>query len=488
MASFLSSEFEIAEAVRTELGDELVVWGDDMRARFDCGIDSTSLDCGVVILPRSLADVQATVKWCAKHDVSIVVHGGRTGLTGATSTRPGQVILDMRRMKSPPEIDAASGNAMVSVATTLAELEEACEPHGLHPGIEIGSRGSCSIGGLISTNAGGAEVFRYGMMRQRVLGLQAVLADGSLLTDMPHVKKSNMGIDVKQLFIGSEGTLGILIKAILRLERRSSHVRTLMIAFDSWETAVNTVSDLRDLAGVSIAKADMMPWREFAMKSLAVDSHICLDLAKAALTNVNGEAAADIGRDLAIQDLKSPVFVIAEFESMIEPEEGVIWPELLEKLTVDGFVDAIFPKNEKERAELWTVRDEWATDNIYPYCIDFDLSVPLSALPELMRFLNDAPQKIGLDAQLFYVGHLLDGNVHIDYYSEHDPKEKASEMTDLVMKKVQDLKGSFSAEHGIGTEKRELLDRYGDKGTVGLMKTIKSAMDPKSILNPGKIL
>ncbi|MEM6415207.1 MAG: FAD-binding oxidoreductase [Pseudomonadota bacterium] len=484
----LRSDTDIASDAIAELGEDLVVWGDDMRARFDTGVDNTSLECGVVILPRSVEDVQRAVKWCSRNSISIVTQGGRTGLTGATSTQCGQVVLDLRRLKSKPKINVDCEIAVVSAAITLAELEDACEPYQLHPGIEIGSRGSCTIGGLIATNAGGAEVFRYGMMRQRVIGLEVVLADGSIVCDMPHVGKSNMGIDVKHLFIGSEGTLGIITRAVLRLERRLPFVRTLMIAFDNWETAVDTITELRSLSGIEIAKADIMPWREFALKSIAADSQICLGLAKTALAEAGVDAGNVLSKEAAIKNLKSPVFMITEFESSIEPDDSGIWPEVFSALSSDGFIDAIVAKNEKERHELWIVRDEWATDDFYENYIGFDLSVPMSELPRLIDFMDTLPKRLGIPVEMFFVGHLLDGNVHIDYYSKSDLGAVKPKMTEHVVKKIKDLNGSFSAEHGIGVEKKDMLDRYGDPGHVALMKTVKNALDPKVILNPGVIV
>ena len=233
----------------------------DAVAALDPGFYPGNLGAGIVALPSTADEVSAIVDLCRAHKVSIVPHGGRTGLAGAGASVPGQLILDLKAMNAVSEPDTDTGTISVQAGATLQQVQEACAPHGLTPGIDLAARGSATIGGMIATNAGGMEAFRCGVMRQRVLGLEAVLPDGSLLSDMTHVSKANEGLDIKQLLVGAEGRLGIITGAVLKLDALPGATSTALVSFECAASAVEAFHSLHVQGG--LLRAEIM-WRAYA--------------------------------------------------------------------------------------------------------------------------------------------------------------------------------------------------------------------------------
>lgn len=429
----------------------------------DPGTDPANFGAGIAACPASVEEAQAVVKFCAAHGIGIVPQGGRTGLTGASASEAGQLVLMMDRLNTIREINPVARSVVVDAGVTLQDLEEAVSAHGLTVGIDIAARGSCTIGGMVATNAGGGEAFRNGVSRQRVLGLEAVLPDGTILRDLKKVIKSNEGYDIKQLLIGSEGTLGVITAVVLRLEPAPQHRQTVLAVANSAASMLDFHHRLQTRFGARLLASEIM-WKNYFRTTCAALNF------QNRLGHLDGE-----------------VYLIAE----VAPERGD--EELLVQVGA-GFeakeiLDALFPKNEQERREIWLVReDSFLIDKACPGGCWFDISIPLDALD---RFVRDSAARIAAldpDLQLFIMGHLADGNLHYTVAKEQPVAHLYPQISEALYAGLCEIGGSFSAEHGIGTEKRASLTKFGDPGKLAIMRAIKLAIDPQNIMNPGKVL
>lgn len=424
-------------------------------AALDPGFDDRNLAAGLVVFPESTEDVCRLLAFADERGIAIVPQGGRTGLAGGAASRPGDVVLSLQRLNRIVEIDAAAATATVEAGVILEQLDAALAPHGLTLGVDLGARGSATIGGMISTNAGGIEAFRHGVMRQRVLGLEAVLADGAVMSDLSHVAKCNEGYDIKQLFIGAEGTLGVVTRAVLRLAPRPSQRATALVSMAS---AADAVSLFHVLNGQGLLAFELMGGRYFR---LAVEAH-------------------------GIERL-APLARAAQFAFIVEIEADE--DALAEALSSAGVEEALLAKSAVERTELWKLReDSWAVDRKFPGGLWYDISVPLSDIDQYLQQLEGKLAAVAPAAQAFVIGHLGDGNLHLTIAGPQPLAALAGDVTKLVYENLKDMGGSISAEHGIGLEKRESLARLGDPGKLAAMRLIKQSLDPRGIMNPGKVL
>ena len=451
------------ERLREIVGVRGLLSADDLAGR-DSGIDATNLDAGVAVLPEKVSQVSAVLALCNARRVSVVSHGGLTGLAGAAASHPGQLIVSTSRLNQICDIDPMGGTALIDAGVTLEVLNNSAGAHGLCSGIDIGARGTATIGGMIATNAGGGEAFRYGVMRHRVLGLEAVCADGTVLSDLKRVTKSNEGLDVKQLFIGSEGTLGVVTKAVLKLEPVAGEMSTALVACDSAAQAVLLFHALRTSPHLDLTKAEIM-WRDYAQ----VTAH---DLDLSALLSF-ADRSVYLLLDGAMRDLERDAFA----DVLVAAMEDI------------GIDDAIIAQSERERANMWQIReDSWGVQRQYPNGLWFDVSVPQSLMDDYVAAVCARIDVVDQELRVFVMGHLGDGNLHFTITKGVPIAELYPSVSDAVYDGLREMGGSFSAEHGIGTEKKSALAALCDPGKLDLMKTIKRAFDPNGIMNPGKVL
>ncbi|MGK9232454.1 FAD-binding oxidoreductase [Inquilinus limosus] len=432
----------------------------------DPGYHPDNLAAGIQASPRSIEEASAVLALCHEAGVPVVPHGGRTGLVGGGASRPGQIVLSTRRLDRILEIDTAARLAVVETGVTLQRLQEAAAEHGLTPGIDLAARGSATIGGMIATNAGGIEAFRRGTMRHRVLGLEFLRADGTVVSDLVRVLKNNTGYDLKDLIVGSEGTLGIVTRAVIRLERLVPPAATALVACTSAEAALTAAGRLRDRFPGRLRALEIM-WHAYA-ETVAQE---------------HGQALSGFGLDPA------PVYLLTEAEqdldidiaAAMEAEIGALWEE-------GAVTGAALAQNERQRELFWRIRDD--SDAIGRACPDaktFDVSVPLSALPGYVsRIRADLAAAFSPAMRVYVFGHLADGNLHVMVGDRPAGSEPRIEV--ILYDGLAEAGGSFSAEHGIGLEKQDAFRRYGDPARRGAMAAVKAALDPKGILNPGKIL
>lgn len=436
--------------------------GDAVDA-LDRGFHPDNLAAGVAAFPKSTDEVRAIVELCKSQKVSIVPHGGRTGLSGAAASKPGQLIVDLTGMNRIEDLKPETGTIRVEAGVTLQDVQEACAAHGLTPGIDIPARGSATIGGMIATNAGGMEAFRCGVMRHRLLGLEAVLPDGSVLSDMTCVTKANEGPDVKHLQVGAEGCLGIVTRAVLKLEALPRAMSTALVSFDSAAAAVDAFHSLRAKGG--LLRAEIM-WRPYA------------------------EAVAhDIGLDELVAPFAGCVLVLFEHSGPTQQDAQTTQQDVLVPLMEDGsIVHAIIAQNDRQASDFWRIREEsWAVDRQWPGGYWYDISVPLNALDHYVGELEEKLKTMAADIHFSCMGHLGDGNLHITISGPGGELPDRALVDAAVFSELASTGGSFSAEHGIGLDKMKTLSVYGDPGKLAMARAVKQAIDPDNLMNPGKV-
>lgn len=416
-----------------------------------------------VLRPRSVDEVSAALRLCHEAGIAVVPQGGLTGLAGGATPRAGEVVLSLERLKGIEEIDRDSATMTVLAGTPLELAQKAAEDAGLYLALDIGSRGSCQIGGNVATNAGGNHVIRYGMARAQILGLEAVLADGTVLTSLSKVMKNNAGYDLNQLFVGSEGTLGIVTRVVLRLHPRPRGKITALIATAGYDATVRLLRRLqRDLGEVSAFEA---MWPGF-------------------YRYVTGHPSI---RVRPMTD-SHPFYALAEFRGN-EPERDAARLEecLAGAIEAGEAVDALIAQSEREARSFWAIR-EGAPLDLLPYLINFDVSAPPAQLGALAERLSSKLSSRWPQGLFFVYGHIGDGNIHLSAWAGGTLQEVAHEMDEIVYAEVRRVGGSISAEHGIGTLKRAYLGHSRSAAEIEIMRRIKRALDPKGILNPGKVI
>jgi FAD/FMN-containing dehydrogenase len=443
--------------LRAAVGDAHVLTG-DLAAGY--GTDWTGRWHGrpvAVVRPGSTGEVREVVLACAAAGVPLVPQGGNTGLVGAAAPADGEVVLSTLRLDEVGVPDPGTGTIETGAGATLQRVQDAARAAGLEVGVDLASRGSATVGGVVATNAGGARVLRAGTTRQQVLGLEAVLADGSVVTRMSGLPKDNVGYDLVQLLAGSEGTLAVVTRALLRVSPRPAARATALVALEDVPAAVDLLVALR--AGV--AGLD-------AVEFLTADG---LDLVLAA-----GRARAPFAD-------RAPVLVLAEAvgtdaDSLVEALAGVA-------AGVDGVRDAAVAATHADRARLWAVR-EAHTEVLAPLRpVKLDVAVPVPALAAFLTQLSGAVGAAG-GGRVVVFGHLAEGNVHVNVLDT--PHDREDVVTDAVLRLVTDRGGSISAEHGIGRAKRAWLHLGRSPADIAAMRAVKAALDPAGLLSPGRLL
>ena len=449
--------------------DLVTPWLTDWRGRY------TGRALGIAS-PASTQDVAALVRLCGEHRVPIVPQGGNSGMSGgATPDETGAaIILSLRRMNAIRSIDAEAGQAVCEAGVILQSLHEAAAEKRLRFPLTLGGKGSATVGGLISTNAGGTQVLRHGTMRAQVLGLEAVMPDGSVLDTLVPLKKDNRGFDLKQLLIGSEGTLGIVTAATLRLLPETTGRVVAWAGLGSITRARELFLLAQREAGEVLEGFEVMP----AHSLEAVLAHL-----PDARSPLEGEHAW-----LALVELASAAHDDADLTALAE--------RILVAAIEAGLVeDATIAANEGQAERFWLLRDSVApAERAIGPAMQHDISVPVDRMAQFVEAAVPAVENRFPGCRAVGFGHLGDGNIHFHVLaptgSEREQWEQSQgkEISCFVHDLVTEWGGSISAEHGIGQMKRDELARLGDPAALSLMRTIKHALDPNGILNPGKLV
>ena len=426
--------------------------------------------------PKTTEEVSRFVKLCATHDVPIVPQGGNSGMSGgATPDESGaSVILSLRRMNTISELDVTARQITCEAGVVLQTLHEAAEAEMLRFPLTLGGKGSATIGGLISTNAGGTQVLRHGTMRAQVLGIEGVLADGAVFSGLVPLKKDNRGFDLKQLLIGSEGTLGIITAATLRLLPQVAERRVAWIGLSSIEKARDLLLYCEEQAGDSLEGFEILP------------AH-CLDAVLAHVT----EARAPLSGDHAWHALVEIVAGAGDSDAIDSLTEDV----LKGALDRDLIEDAVISATEAQAEAFWLLRESISpAERAIGPAMQHDISVPVARMAEFVETASPQIEERFPGTTAIGFGHLGDGNIHFHVIAPRGAVRGEWEASDgkIISAYVHDLVtefgGSISAEHGIGQMKRDELSRLGDPVALGMMRSIKQALDPLGILNPGKLV
>ncbi|MEM9500425.1 MAG: FAD-binding oxidoreductase [Pseudomonadota bacterium] len=426
--------------------------------------------------PASTAEVAALVRLCAEYRIPIVPQGGNSGMVGGATpdNRGNAILLSLRRMDSIRSLDAEAGQAVCEAGVILQMLHEAAEDAGTRFPLTLGGKGSATIGGLVSTNAGGTQVLRHGTMRAQVLGLEAVLANGDVFDSLTALKKDNRGFDLKQLLIGSEGTLGIVTAVNVRLLPAATGRVTAWVGLSSITDARLLLRFVDKRMGNLIEGFEVVP------------DH-CLDSVLAHLP----DARAPLSERHSWNALVECVSSNDDSDALRERIESV----LAEAMDTELLKDAVIASNERQAEDFWLLRDSIsAAERALGPAMQHDISVPVERMPEFILEAIPAIENSFVGTRGVAFGHLGDGNVHFHILAPKGAKPGDWEETEgkVISARVYDLVtqwgGSISAEHGIGQMKVGELGRLGDPVALAMMRSVKQALDPLGLLNPGKLI
>jgi FAD/FMN-containing dehydrogenase len=454
------------------IDDLLRVLGDDVvktRGTFDLGrydhdFGVRGMEPAAVLLPRSSEDVSTALRICHAHGQPVVPQGGLTGLVGGGVPLGGSVALSLERFAGVEEIDTDAFTITVRAGSTLAAVQEAAEQAGFMFPLDYGSRGSAQIGGAAATNAGGNRVLRYGMARDMILGLEVVLADGRVLSSMNKMIKNNAGYDLKNLFIGSEGTLGVITRLVLKLSPKPITNGTVLCAAPDYESVLELLRRVRAGLGGDLSAFEVM-WPEFYA------------LATGAQSRPPPLAAGHPFYVLFDALGSNPESDATRFEGVVSAalEAGVI-------------TDAVLASSARDADDLWRIRESSASfPQLLGPNVSFDVSIPTGEIGRFARICNERLSARWPDVRSLVFGHVADSNIHLAVRLTGDALPK-DEIDAIVYGTVRDWSGSVSAEHGIGTSKSPYLDYSRNPGEVQLMRLLKTTLDPNNILNPYKVL
>ncbi|MDE2376591.1 FAD-binding oxidoreductase [Bradyrhizobium sp.] len=424
----------------------------------------------LVLRPGSTAEVAAICRLASEHKIALVPQGGNTGLVGGQTPHNGEVVVSLRRMDRIREIDTDS-NTMTCEAGVVLQVaqQRASEVDRLFP-LSLGAEGSCTIGGNLSTNAGGTAALAYGVAREMALGLEVVLADGRVLNVLSKLKKDNTGYDLRNLFIGAEGTLGIITAATLKLFPKPRAVETAFVGLKSPAAALRLLTIAQSEASNALTSFELLA-------EMAVDFSI--------------RHGIDVRDPL---DAKHPWYVLMELSSPRDDARATLEAILARAMDEEIIDDAVIAANLTQRAGFWKLRDEMsAAQKPEGGSIKHDISVPVAAVPAFIAEADAAVVKLIPGARPVPFGHLGDGNIHYNVSQPvggdtADFMARWHDVNAVVFAIVLRMGGSISAEHGIGVLKRDELPDVKDKVAIALMRSVKAMLDPQGIMNPGKVL
>ena len=417
-----------------------------------------------IALPGSVEEVQAILRWAAAHTVAVVPSGGRTGLSGGAVAAHGELVLSLERMNKALAFDAVDRTLTVQAGMALEAVHNAAREHGLIYPVDFAARGSCSIGGNIATNAGGIRVIRYGNTREWIAGLKVVTADGQLVELNKGLIKNSSGYDFRHLLIGSEGTLGVVVEATLKLTDPAPASNVMLLALPSFEVLMQVFAAFRE-------RLQLQAFEFFTDRAL---EHVLAHGAQAPFAEVH------------------PFYVVTEFAAGDAVQEAAAMAAF-EACMEQGWVsDGVVSQSEAQASQLWRLREgiTEAVARYKPY--KNDVSVRISAMPAFMAETQALIGQAYPHFDVVWFGHIGDGNLHINVLKPDDTADaqfltECEHVTKLLAQVLARFDGSISAEHGIGLVKKNYLDSTRGVAEIALMKAVKRAFDPQGLLNPGKV-
>jgi len=419
-----------------------------------------------VLFPKTTVEISKILSVCNEYGQPVVVHGGLTNLVGSTETSPDEIVISMEKMNSIEEIDCTSRTITVQAGAILENVQRAAEDKGLLFPLNFGAKGSAQIGGIVATNAGGLRVLRYGMTRQLVVGLEAVLADGTVISSMKKLIKDNSAYDLKQLFIGSEGTLGVVTKVILRLVESPKSRISALTGLEKYEQVVAFLRFMDQSLAGTLSSFELM-WRP------------TYEVLTTPPATVSPPLPYDYNYYVLLDTLGSDhKYDSNRFQNLLE--------EALDKKLIQ---DAVPAESSQEISRFWTIRED--VNPMVAQCNhtqQFDISIPIPLIGEVVNKIVSELYRIPEVEKVFAFGHVGDGNIHLVVGKNRQSEHLINQINHRVYQPLKSIGGSISAEHGIGVHKKHYLHISRTPEEIQLMKILKKSLDPGNILNPGKIL
>ncbi|MEP6845509.1 MAG: FAD-binding oxidoreductase [Panacibacter sp.] len=425
-----------------------------------------NLDCHALLRPRNTEEVSGMLRICNEYHQPVVPHGGLTNVVGGVVTRPHEIALSLERMNAVEEINVLNKTVTVQAGVILQNLQKSAAEKGLLFPLDLGAKGSCMIGGNIASNAGGLQALRYGVMRNLVLGMEVVLADGTIISSMNKMLKNNAGYDLKQLFIGSEGTLGIITRAVLKLEDEPKSKNTAFIAVDSFQKANQLLQYSKKYLKNNLTSFELL-WQDYYNLMTSVPSAYAPPLPQT-----------------------YPFYVLLEAYGQDAVKDNILFEEFLESGLENGLIaDTVIAQSKQQLDWLWGIREnvEFIFSVHHPVFL-FDVSLAIADMDAYIKEIKSALQNIWEDVKFYAFGHMGDGNLHLYVSCGNSDANTRHHVEEIVYKPLQKIGGSITGEHGIGLEKKPWLYLSRTHEEIQLMNTLKKALDPKGILNPGKLL
>jgi FAD/FMN-containing dehydrogenase len=453
---------QIATDIADVIGTHQVLDSAAVAERATSYWNSAPMQAAAMAIPSSTDEISAVLRTCNNSGQAVITHGGLTNAVAAVEPNITDLVLSTEKMNAIVDIDKIGGFAVVEAGALLQNVQEAVAEEGLRFPLDLGARGSCTIGGNIATNAGGINVLRYGMMRNLVLGLEAVLADGTIISAMNRMLKNNAGYDTKQLFIGSEGSLGVVSRAVLRLFPQPASRQSALVAMHSFDDVIELLGHVQSRLAGTLSAFEVV-WGEH-YRAVTEEGWLRAPLARDYGYYVVFQAEGD---DPAVDEQR--------FEAVLE--------DALEKGYI---VDAVIPKSESEVQDIWRVREDFDAILEVAPCYLYDVSLPIRAMQAYVDEVKRNVSSLWKDGRCFTLGHVADGNLHF-FISPCAEGDNHHAVDKCVYEPLQKYAGSVSAEHGIGVEKVRWLQHSKSKADIDLMRMQKRNMDPNNILNPGRI-
>ncbi len=422
-----------------------------------------SCNAKAIVYPASTDEVAAILRLCNEVKQTVVPFGGLTGLVQGCQTSSDDIALSLAKMNQIQELDTTAQTMTVQAGVTMQQAQETADAEGLFFPVDIGARDNCMLGGNVATNAGGTKVIRYGMMRDSVLGLEVVLANGTIISSMNRYIKNNSGFDLKHLFIGTEGVLGIITRIVFRLGVKPKSHNVALLACKSFDDVVAILKKSRKSLGSALCGFEVM-WGSFYKKAVKpvgpLDSPLAIDYPLYAIVESMGTSPDADDRDFE-----------SEMSDIFEGE-----------LALDG----VIAKSDKERQSIWAIRGEveWLVSEAF----NFDVSLRSADVGQYVEQVSEKIVKDVPDAYVAGFGHLGDNNIHISVLAVGCKTTYSEVIEKHVYESLIPFGGAISAEHGIGLEKKSYLSISRTPEEIDLMKSLKKMMDPKNILNPGKVI
>ncbi len=425
----------------------------------------------MIVAPADAAETSRVVRVCAAEKVAVTPQGGNTGLVGGQMPQRGEILISMKRMKKIRSASAQGMTLTVDAGVTLQEAQDAAAAIDRLFPLSIGSEGTCQIGGVISTNAGGVNVLRYGNMRDLVLGVEAVLPSGEIWNGLKSLRKDNTGYDLKQLFIGGEGTLGVVTGAALKLYPRPRERVTVFAGLASPEMALSLLSRAQGASGGDVTSFELM-------------SRFSIGLVLKHIPNTRDPLATEY-----------PWYALVEFSSGRKGAlRGDVEAMLGEALDAGEILDATIAENEAQASAFWRLRHAMsAAMRPEGAQAKYDVSVPVASVPAFLADAGGAIDRLCPGARVIAFGHMGDGNIHYDVLQAADGDRAVfaaaqGAIEEAVYDAIDRYEGSISAEHGVGLARRDDIARRKQPVEIAMMRAVKAALDPQNIMNPGKMI